>query len=524
MASGVWCATSVVLILSLVLPPIRGGWFSNEYSCQSRGTECQIAELVLATDAAISDAQFGPIKGSLLVESGRVPHVTRALLKKWPDVNDLTLDRLGVQSLFIDPKLMHLSAVHNAIETLVVDEADNGTTYGLRSLQLSNNRLTALTVVSRFVQLRVLNLDHNQLTTLDLGMFGKLGELRVLSVAHNQLTTVVLAPQSAPLQLDKLRTLSFAGNDLVALDMQHWEFPSLADLNLTANGLNWVEGKLDQFPALAHVELARNRWNCDWLLVQSLYTVDVPDQRYTLDQDPAGRCEEEKLTRMGRHCCTSEKVAPGAMDVYDSKWSEIGDLSKKITNLNRTLLENANATLRLIETHRNTLAGQLEDLLEHQNRTDDGLKSLGAKVDELKDDEISGLESRMREQIDQVRESINERWNGTQLVDTNTTLGSSSWHQTSVAHEGALKELRGLLQQSTQQMQLYTDKAYKQQAVLDRQSKDMDSIRELLDRAVAQSSTLQARVSQKLERKVEALLEFLAQISEDNGESNTDFL
>ncbi|XP_058065363.1 uncharacterized protein LOC131215011 [Anopheles bellator] len=516
------CAATVLVILSSVLAPTQG-WFSNEYFCQSRGTECQIEELVLETDAAIGDARFGPIKGSLLVESGRIPHVTRALLKKWPDVNDLTLDRLGVQSLFVGPKLMHLSAVGNAIESLVVDNDDNGTSFGLRTLQLSNNRLTALTVVSRFVQLRVLNLDHNQLTTLDLGVFGKLAELRVLSVAHNQLTTVVLAPQSAPLQLDKLRSLSFAGNDLIALDMQHWEFASLADLNLTANGLNWVEGKLDQFPALAHVEVARNRWNCDWLLVQNLYAMEVPDQRFTLDQDPAGRCEEEKLTRMGRHCCTSEKVAPGAMDVYDSKWSEIGALSKNITNLNRTLLESANATVRLIEAHHNTLSGRLEDLLERQNRTDTALKSLAVTVDELKDDDVSRLESRMRDQIEQVRDAINERWNGTQLADANTTLGSS-WHQTSVAHETALKELRGLLQQSTQQMQLYTDKAYKQQAVLERQSKDMDSIRELLDRAVAQSSTLQARVTEKLERKVEALLEFLAQISEDNGESNTDFL
>uniref|UniRef100_A0A2M4AR79 Putative membrane glycoprotein lig-1 membrane glycoprotein lig-1 n=1 Tax=Anopheles triannulatus TaxID=58253 RepID=A0A2M4AR79_9DIPT len=506
---------AVAILLVLISSKSDG----REFRCYSRLTDCQLSEVVLETESAIADARFISIPRSLTVETGRIPFVTKSLFNKWSDVNDITLNAISVRSLFLHPRLMHVTAKHNAIDTLLFDS--NSTEYGLRTLQLSYNALTELpSSLDRLVQLRVLELDHNQLTTVDMTTLGKLSELRMLSLAHNQLT--VLAPERATLRMLKLRTLSLAGNQLVTLDVQSWEMDSLVELNLTANSLNWLDGQLGQFPVLKKVELARNHWSCDWFVVQHLYPEpNLESLPFTLDADEPGQCEHGSMMRIGQHCCATTKLPGGSIDPYEDKWSEIGELERKIQKLNRTIHEGSTERKQLLESKYTDLSQRLEQLLEKHRTVDEALQKLETKVSTISEDELATLERELNGKMDAIRLSVEEKWNNTLLNRTEDgTRSAGNWTlQATTALETEISSLRSQLESSMRQFNLYTEKAYRQKAMLDRQSTDIDAVQGKVENVLQLHNTLQDRIKQVLEPKVDVVLGFLGDITDDSDEA-----
>uniref|UniRef100_A0A2M4BJR6 Putative membrane glycoprotein lig-1 n=1 Tax=Anopheles marajoara TaxID=58244 RepID=A0A2M4BJR6_9DIPT len=503
-------------ILLLLISPKADG---REFRCYSRLTDCQLSEVVLETESAISDARFNGIPRTLTVETGRIPFVTKTLFNKWSDVNDITLNALSIRSLYLHPRLMHVMAKHNSIDTLLLES--NATEYGLRTLQLSHNALTELpSSLDRLVQLRVLELDHNKLTTLNMTTLGKLSELRMLSLAHNQLT--VLAPERAALRMMKLRTLSLAGNQLVTLDVQSWEMDSLVELNLTANNLNWLDGQLSQFPVLKKLELARNHWSCDWFVVQHLYPEpNLESLSFTLDADEPGQCEHGGMMRIGQHCCATTKLPGGSIDPYEDKWSEIGELERKIQKLNRTMHEGSTERKQLLEAKYTELSQRLEQLLEKNRAVDETLQKVEAKVSAISEDELATLERELNDKMDAIRLSVEEKWNHTLLNRTEDgTRSTGNWTlQATTELENDISSLRAQLESSMRQFNLYTEKAYRQKAMLDRQATDIDAVQTKLETVLQQHNALQDRIKQELEPKVDVVLGFLGDITEDSDEA-----
>uniref|UniRef100_A0A182T444 Uncharacterized protein n=1 Tax=Anopheles maculatus TaxID=74869 RepID=A0A182T444_9DIPT len=80
-----------------------------------------LKEVVLTSEHAVQTATFRDIRDPLVIESGTIPKFSQELYKKLPTVSDLTIDRLGIVQLFVRPSLLHLSAVGNAIENVVLD-------------------------------------------------------------------------------------------------------------------------------------------------------------------------------------------------------------------------------------------------------------------------------------------------------------------------------------------------------------------------------------------------------------------
>ncbi|XP_050093703.1 uncharacterized protein LOC126576467 [Anopheles aquasalis] len=491
----------------------------REFRCYSRLTDCQLSEVVLETESAIADARFTAIPRSLTIETGRIPFVTESLFNKWKEANDITLNALSIRSLYLHAGLMHVTAKHNAIDTLLLDS--NTTEYGLRTLQLSHNALTELpSSLDRLVQLRVLELDHNKLSTVDMTVLGKLAELRILSLAHNQLT--VLAPEHATLRLMKLRTLSLAANQLVTLDVQSWEMDSLVELNLTANNLNWLDGQLSQFPVLKKVELARNHWSCDWFVVQHLYPEpNLESLPFTLDADEPGQCEHGGMMRIGQHCCATTKLPGGSIDPYEDKWSEIGELERKIQKLNRTMHEGSTERKKLLESKYTDLSQRLAQLLEKHRAVDETLQRLETKVNTISDDELATLERELNGKMDAIRLSVEEKWNNTLLNRTEDgTRSAGNWTlQATTELERNISSLRSQLESSMRQFNLYNEKAYRQKAMLDRQSADIDAVQGKVANVLQRHNALQDRIKQELEPKVDVVLGFLGDIAEDSDEA-----
>ncbi|XP_049542117.1 uncharacterized protein LOC125955177 [Anopheles darlingi] len=492
---------------------------AREFRCYSRLADCQLSEVVLETESAIADARFSSIPRSLTVETGRIPFVTKSLFNKWSEVNDITLNALSIRSLYLHPGLMHVTAKHNAIDTLLLDS--NATEYGLRTLQLSYNALTELpSLLDRFVQLRVLELDHNKLSTVDLTKLGKLSELRMLSLAHNQLTALV--PEHATLRMMKLRTMSLAGNQLVTLDVQSWEMDSLVELNLTANNLNWLDGQLGQFPVLKKLELARNHLSCDWFVVQHLYPEpNLESLPFTLDVDEPGQCEHGSMMRIGQHCCATTKLPGGSIDPYEDKWSEIGELERKIQKLNRTMHQGSSERKQLLESKYTDLSQRLEQLLEKHATVNEALQKMETKVNAISEDELATLERELNEKMESIRISVEEKWNSTLLNRTaDGTRSSSNWTlQATTALESEISSFRAQLEKSLRQFNQYTEKAYRQEALLDKQSTAIDTVQEKVENVLQLHNALQDRIKKELEPKVDVVLGFLSDIAEDSDEA-----
>ncbi|XP_035784789.1 uncharacterized protein LOC118462839 [Anopheles albimanus] len=509
-----------VYAIGTVLLLISSKTDGREFRCYSRLTDCQLSEVVLETESAIADARFTAIPRSLTVETGRIPFVTKTLFSKWSEVNDITLNALSIRSLYLHAGLMHVTAKHNSIDTLLLDS--NSTEYGLRTLQLSHNALTELpSSLDRLVQLRVLELDHNKLSTVDMTKLGKLSELRMLSLAHNQLT--VLAPEHATLRLMKLRTLSLAGNQLVTLDVQSWEMDSLVELNLTANSLNWLDGQLSQFPVLKKLDLARNHWSCDWFVVQHLYPEpNLESLSFTLDADEPGQCEHGSMMRIGQHCCATTKLPGGSIDPYEDKWSEIGELERKLQKLNRTMHEGSAERKQLLESKYTDLSQRLEQLVEKHRAVDETLQNIQTTVSAISEDELATLERELNEKMDAIRLSVEEKWNTTLLnrTEDGNSRSAGNWTlQATTALESEISSLRSLLETNMRQFNLYTEKAYRQKAMLDRQTNDIDAVQGKVENVLQLHNALQDRIKQVLEPKVDVVLGFLGDITEDSDEA-----
>ncbi|XP_041773196.1 uncharacterized protein LOC121594210 [Anopheles merus] len=505
----------------LLLAPVWAGWYDG-YSCHSRTAEvCRVKDVTLDTERAVQTASFSDVRDPLVIESGTIVHFSRELANKLPGIFDLTVDKLGIVQLFIRPSLVHLSAVDNAIDKLLLDETtDEG--YSMLTLHLSYNKLKELPSLDRFTRLMTLAVDNNVLSTIDMATFSRLKALRVLTLAHNRLLTVS-SPADTPIQLVKLGRLSFAGNQLPLIDIRTWEFDSLRELNLTSNSMTRVEGNLAQFPALKVLDIAGNRWYCEWLLMVHSHQ---ESHRLTLDADQPGRCREENMMTSHQHCCNPAGAEEsGLIDVYGDKWDELKRLTQLLNTLNATIANGSASVKHVLAAQLKTLNTQLSKLLEVQAQHGTELKLIEGGIDRQKDKTFT-LETVLQGKVDQLRQIVDARWNltmdgGGDVADwvdqlsINTT--TTNWPSIAANNEKTLGKLRELLETTTKQFNMYSSRSYNQQALLSTHMERVNTVQGELDKVRLNGQEIQQQLS-KLEPTVDLIYSFLKDVREGCGE------
>uniref|UniRef100_A0A3F2YXM7 Leucine-rich immune protein (Short) n=1 Tax=Anopheles funestus TaxID=62324 RepID=A0A3F2YXM7_ANOFN len=501
------------IILCLFSPGLSG--LFDEYSCYSRLDVCRLKDVALESDRAIELSTFRDIRDPLVIESGTIPKFSQALWKKIPSVLDVTVDRIGIVQLFIRPGLLHLSAVGNAIDKVLLDETKNSE-YSMLTLHLSNNQLTELPPLERFVRLMTLAVDNNLLSSIDMGAFSKLTNLRVLSLAHNRLLTVT-SPADTPLQLIKLRRLSFAGNQLAMLDIRTWEFDSLEDLNVTSNSLTRFDGSLTQFPVLKRLDLAHNRWYCEWLMM--LYTHEDAAFGLKLDADEPGRCRDENMMVPRHHCCNPAGAdGSGLIDIFGDKWDELKRLALLLDKINATIANGSASVNRVLNVQHEALSGRVAKLTEAQKEQTVQLRELEQGINHQKE-KLRNLETELKEKVNRLTQEVNAHWNQTdagsdeQLMNFTATLATAptNWSMLAVQNQNNLSQLQKLFVTTSKQFNSYSDKSYEQEALLKAQSVRIDNVQQELNE-VRRSEKLIQQQLETLEPDANRILSFLTEI------------
>lgn len=168
----------------------------------------------------------------------------------------------------------------------------------LRTLQLGDNQLTAVTGLERFTGLTRLSLENNRLTTVAglahlpllsqlrlngnrlraLPGLGQLTQLTVLGLEHNELDALPEVGQLTLLteldlagnrfaavpagvgRLIRLQYLGLNGNQLTAIPAEIGQLAQLTQLNLRGNRLAALPETLGNLTGLVHLHLADNRF------------------------------------------------------------------------------------------------------------------------------------------------------------------------------------------------------------------------------------------------------------------------
>ena len=134
---------------------------------------------------------------------------------------------------------------------LKVVPASLGNLVGLKTLQLANNRLTALPAASlpKLKALKVLSLDNNRLDAAAFAaVFGAVSRnVETLCVARNAIQGAVLAGGGGYTPMKKLKVLDLSGNGITAVGaaglLLAKGYPCLEDLNLDGNLLADLPGE-----------------------------------------------------------------------------------------------------------------------------------------------------------------------------------------------------------------------------------------------------------------------------------------
>ncbi|XP_058464722.1 uncharacterized protein LOC131438611 [Malaya genurostris] len=316
-----------VFYFLLIIWLVTGFAHGSKYECSSR-KPCTIRDVVLVSEVDLQEVILPDISDPLIIASGNIPHFTRQLAEKLDRIVDLTINRVECETLFIRPEMIHLEATNNRIRSLLVDDSVVERGYGLISLNLTNNALIDVDVVSRFTKLRLLTLDGNELELLSMDSFARLSDLRQLSIANNKLHTVETSGQ---FQLDKLQYLSLAGNQLFELNVEKWELASLGELDLANNKLYLIGGSLEQFKRLKAARIAGNYWKCEQLMIMFRLSSAVLS-----DKDSPDRCNIEGLTVVHGICCEKDalKILAGSEpDLFSDKWDQLQNLSQVVQEI-----------------------------------------------------------------------------------------------------------------------------------------------------------------------------------------------
>ncbi|XP_035788376.1 carboxypeptidase N subunit 2-like [Anopheles albimanus] len=192
------------------------------------------------------------------------------------------------------------------------------------ALYASNNRINRVITNGENESLKVLHLDHNNLTNISwLKLFPK---LKTLNLAHNEIAEVL--PEHFPRKM-QLEKLLLNNNRLIAFDLTSISLVQLEVVDLSHNRLTDVERnsplfdtiyelylhnnsiktlKLSSRKYLRTISLTENDWDCANLRAQ--LEVIKPSALLGYDDYP---CKDDYIME-GRYCCKEADLPPFQSD------------------------------------------------------------------------------------------------------------------------------------------------------------------------------------------------------------------
>uniref|UniRef100_A0A182PQG6 Leucine rich immune protein (Short) n=1 Tax=Anopheles epiroticus TaxID=199890 RepID=A0A182PQG6_9DIPT len=359
---------------------------------------------------------------ALAMRDGFIPHFTRPLALKYPQVQDLTVDTMGIRSIFIWSKLEQLSARNNSIR--VVNFAQEaGVQHRLRSLRLDDNELSTVPSFGRsFNELKYLSLDGNRLEQVALDAFAGLEQLQRLSLARNGMilvepstTTTRLTKQPIihqSVQLLKLKDFSLASNRLITVNISGWDMPSLVSLDVSHNDLYLLLDEphqiVQQFGALLDISYAGNDWQCGWLSEAQLA---LRKRCITAkDQDTLERCEREQMKSLSGICCYERAFEKELTqeDQFKGTWEKLNDLWRRYELVQLSYNEVQDSDLNLIIERAHELRGQLMgSAAQDQDEIEQELVRLRYALDEERA-HLERLEQRIERAVLELGQAIDD--------------------------------------------------------------------------------------------------------------------
>ncbi|XP_053687803.1 uncharacterized protein LOC128737230 [Sabethes cyaneus] len=262
-------------------------------------------------------------KRTIQIRSGNIPRFSKELSQKFANASTVQLGHLQIQSLWLGPKVKHLSAAGNLIQSLSVDELaknDDDETivveFQMESLNLENNKLSNIRELKNFSSLVDLRLDGNQLEFVEMEIFSNMKKLKKLSLARNRMSKVSAGEL---IELPTLGWLSFAHNNLTSMGVKNWAMTHLTELYLSHNQLVSLDVEnFDQFLSLEKLALAGNSWSCYWLSK----ALKLIGKRYITLVDHDSTCEAMLMDGV---CCAM------SMTVSSDDYPSFTDLAERIT-------------------------------------------------------------------------------------------------------------------------------------------------------------------------------------------------
>ncbi|KAL9701182.1 hypothetical protein quinque_004623 [Culex quinquefasciatus] len=255
---------SAVILLFLLSQVSTDLSVSQQLQCKNpKSTICSIQVLKYVD---FRPPRLPPLEGkhTLQIRSGTVTRFSKELQPQLASILKLQLGRLNIESLWIMPTLLQLSAENNLIEQLVIEEQDdNVTEYSLQYLNLANNRLRSIRELNDLQALKELRLDNNLLEYIEMDTFAGMNKLKKLSLSNNRINAIATAE---PIELPSLELFSLAHNNLTKLALKDWTLLQLTDLQLNDNRLISLDvDNFEQFVSLEKLAIAGNSWYCFWL-------------------------------------------------------------------------------------------------------------------------------------------------------------------------------------------------------------------------------------------------------------------
>lgn len=165
---------------------------------------------------------------------------------------------ISCMGCYIGRRTKKLLASQNNISYII----QNGTGWVV-DLDLSQNNLSSVRNLTKFDNLKNLDLSHNHIQDLDVRTFANMTELETLKLKHSGLNRISFGLFSYKLKL-KVLDISFNGLRTIDLNM----FAAITNLrSLYLEGNNLTELNVSEikqyFPLLTKIGISKNNWRCN---------------------------------------------------------------------------------------------------------------------------------------------------------------------------------------------------------------------------------------------------------------------
>lgn len=178
---------------------------------------------------------------------------------------EINISYTNSRDCFIPPNAVNLHADHNQIKTIFVHDASNS---NLTHLHLNHNEIESADFLQG-LDLKIINLSHNQLTQIGANVFRNMWKLWKLDISHNKFSTIDFAFIGPPFRLEYLNISNnlLSGNFKLNVDAI-----GLVELNIAHNNYTSVDLSLGKHaPKLRNIDLNGNYFDCDELTTTILF-------------------------------------------------------------------------------------------------------------------------------------------------------------------------------------------------------------------------------------------------------------